>query len=141
MPLGMGCTRRYYRLSADREGIALINQKSTTNPRWAMWNLNVYSDPRSRFYMPGNPDRPVMPPDDPDAHAYMLWVYKMRNAWKWRHSPEADWVVNPGWEALLPTYVDFTPEGKIRLDMPTCMRIARIHDNNYQYNQIGRAHV
>ncbi len=110
LPLAMGCTRRYYRLSADREAIALIIIRSRRPTHAGDVEPQRLFDPRSRFYMPGTRIA-VIAADDPDAHAYMLWVYKMRGAWKWRHSPEADGSSIPVGMRSCQTYVDFTSDG------------------------------
>ena len=71
--LPSGCSRRKYRLAADRQAYDLVAEKSN-DPRWAIQPWSVYSDPRSRYYDPYNPDRPPMPPDDPASHQYMVRV-------------------------------------------------------------------
>src|SRR6516164_5474312 len=62
-----GCTRSYYRKSADEEVAEVLAQKDKY-PAWAIQNWHVYPDPRARFADPTNPDRPPMPPDDPAAY-------------------------------------------------------------------------
>jgi hypothetical protein len=66
--LGLGgCTRRYYRIQADKVAYSLIASKST-DPRWMIEpDYNVYPNLLARFADPTNPDRPPMPPDDPGA--------------------------------------------------------------------------
>src|SRR3712207_483850 len=63
-----GCTRRFYRLRADRE-VADVLAGKDHDPRWKVEAFHVYPDPRARFADPANPDRPPMPPDDPAAKA------------------------------------------------------------------------
>jgi outer membrane protein TolC len=62
-----GCTRRYFRKSADRQVDAILTEKDRY-PAWQIEQYHVYPDPRARFADPTNPDRPPMPPDDPAAH-------------------------------------------------------------------------
>src|SRR5262245_34679371 len=66
--LAPGCTRRFFRNSADREVESILTAKNKY-PFWAIENWHVYPDPRARFADPTNPDRPPMPPDDPAAFA------------------------------------------------------------------------
>lgn len=61
-----GCTRRFFRRSADKETNALIKEKDV-DPRWKLENFYIYPDPRARFSNPTNPDHQPMPPDDPGA--------------------------------------------------------------------------
>lgn len=128
-----GCTRRHYRLDADWEADWLIQQKSC-DPRWALENFNVYPDPRSRFYDPSNPDRPPMPPDDPTSNLIMRCVYGKHGYRRWYRDGEINEVTNPDWEALLPTYTQFTPEGEMILDLPTSALLARLDSSQYQRN-------
>lgn len=128
-----GCTRIYYRRSADREATFLINEKSV-DPRYAIWDINVYSDPRSRFFDPYRPDRPPLPPDDPVAAQFMNKVYKIKGFHWWYHDGIAPQVSNPAWEALLPTYTEFTADGRLKLDLPTAVLLARLHNPDYQRN-------
>src|SRR5262245_10216181 len=64
--LAPGCTRRFFRNSADREVESILTAKNKY-PFWAIENWHVYPDPRARFADPTNPDRPPMPPDDEAA--------------------------------------------------------------------------
>jgi hypothetical protein len=62
--LQSGCTRRFFRDRADREVSSVISQK---DPSGEMASWSIYPSPDSRFADPSNPDRPIMPPDDPLA--------------------------------------------------------------------------
>ena len=63
-----GCTRNFYRQSADREVNDILVEKDKY-PAWKIEQYHVYPDPRARFADPTNPDRPPMPPDDEAAWA------------------------------------------------------------------------
>ncbi len=63
-----GCTRRFYRKSADNEVQEVLADKDRY-PLWSIQQYHVYPDPRARFADPTNPDRPPMPPDDPAAES------------------------------------------------------------------------
>jgi hypothetical protein len=58
-----GCTRTYFRKSADNEVEGVLGEKDT-EPLWKIEQFHVYPDARSRFADPSNPDHPPMPPDD-----------------------------------------------------------------------------
>jgi hypothetical protein len=62
-----GCTRRFYRERADKEVDAVLAEKDKY-PDWKLEHAHVYPNPRARFADPTNPDRPLMPPDDPPAY-------------------------------------------------------------------------
>ena len=64
--LPAGCTRRFFRNSADKEVTSIVAHKDVI-PAWKIEEWHVYPDPRARFADPTNPDRPPMPPDDPAA--------------------------------------------------------------------------
>jgi hypothetical protein len=61
-----GCTRRFFRHSADKEVEGLLDEKDIY-PQWRIDQWHVYPDCRARFYDPTNPDRPPKPWDDPAA--------------------------------------------------------------------------
>ena len=52
-----GCSRRRYRLAADKQAYDLIAEKGAMCPAWDTGPWNVYGDPRSRYYDPCDPDR------------------------------------------------------------------------------------
>lgn len=58
-----GCTRNFFRESADREVNDILKEKDKY-PDWKIEQYHVYPDARARFADPTNPDRPPMPPDD-----------------------------------------------------------------------------
>lgn len=64
--LPSGCTRRFFRSSADREVEDVITAKNCFDA-WRVEQFHVYPDSRARFADPTNPDRPPMPTDDPAA--------------------------------------------------------------------------
>ncbi len=68
----VGCSRPYYRKTADSETNCLIDQKVATAGVSHIRRVQV--DRASRMFDPFNPDRPPMPEDDPTAHRYMEMV-------------------------------------------------------------------
>ena len=59
----VGCTRTWYRNSADCEVYDAIGQK-TDETRWPLNRIDIIPDQSSRLYDPTNPDCPPLPPDD-----------------------------------------------------------------------------
>ena len=65
------------------------------------------------MYDPYNPDRPPIPEDDPDAHAFMHTV-DGKNGWPfWHDNGERPEVENPAWME----YLDFDETGKVDLNV------------------------
>jgi hypothetical protein len=62
-----GCTRNFYRRSADKEVNDILVEKDVY-PQWKIEQYHVYPDPRARFADTGCPDRPATPPDDEAAY-------------------------------------------------------------------------
>ncbi|MCP4195196.1 MAG: hypothetical protein GY768_31735 [Planctomycetaceae bacterium] len=60
-----GCTRRQYRLRADADATALLDEKSVGTPWQLPADYSVYPASGSRLADPTNPDRPVLPPPGP----------------------------------------------------------------------------
>ncbi len=67
--LPAGCTRRYYRHSADDQVASVLTEKNVY-PAWGIEQWQVYPDGRARFADPSDPDHPPKPCDDPAA-AYL----------------------------------------------------------------------
>jgi hypothetical protein len=128
---GTGCTRRTYRLRADREADFLVKQKSTDR-RWELCDLDVYQDPRGRHFDPNNPDRPPKPTDDPTSLQIMQSLYGKHAMRKWLRDGVSGDVVNPMWLSLVPTYSRVLPDGTIVFDIPTANLMGRIHSRDYQ---------
>jgi hypothetical protein len=66
LTLAAGCTRPWFRNSADEEVAGILAEKAV-DPAWAVPDHYVYPHPLARFADPTNPDFPPMPPDDPAA--------------------------------------------------------------------------
>jgi hypothetical protein len=126
-----GCSRTRYRLQADQHVTELVNEKSN-DPRWALPNLTLRMDPRSRYFDPFNPDREPMPPDDPTANTYMRRVYGMRGYKHWYDNGVVPDLQNPGWRENLVQYVGFTDDDSIKLDLEGSVGLALIHSADYR---------
>ena len=95
-----GCTRMAYRQRADRQSYQILAEK-ITDERWAVPELDITPDPRSRFHDPYDPDFPPLPPDDPAAHQYMHCV-DGKLGWKhWHRFGDTERVENPDWPVYL----------------------------------------
>src|SRR5688572_17307643 len=122
-----GCTRRHYRLQADREVDCIIDNKATavgSNP--SQFDINV--DPRSRMYDANNPDCPPMPPDDPVSHQLMNCVDCKPGSPCWKHMGKTPYADNPTWENYLPR----DAEGNVVLDLTGAVQLALLESPEYQ---------
>lgn len=126
-----GCFRTRYRLSADREVYGLVREKSN-DPRWAEPTFNVYTNPRSRYFDPFNPDREPMPRDDPASYQFMRYVDGMRGWRHWLDNGVAPTLESPNWRQRLGDYVSFSPSGDIQLDLNTAVGLAYTNSPTWQ---------
>src|SRR5690242_2094302 len=95
LALPVGCTRRFFRKSADTEVNAVLAEKDRhMTPAEKIDQYHVYPDPLARFANPTNPDRPPMPPDDPQAAALSPHPQKPRHA-------GVAWIEGTGYLKLL----------------------------------------
>jgi hypothetical protein len=67
-----GCSRRDYRIAADAQVAAILNEKDAIYPYQLPPGAGVYPDPRARFADPTNPDCPRMPGAVPVLDSYPL---------------------------------------------------------------------
>jgi hypothetical protein len=126
-----GCSRRKYRLQADREAYDAIAERNH-DPRWCASNFSIELDPRSRYFDPYNPDRPPLPHDDPASHQYMHHVAG-RKGWKhWHANGARIELENDGWYEALPGYVEFSEAGEVKLDVDSAVRLAYVHSPFHQ---------
>ncbi len=130
-----GCTRRHYRLQANQEVAALVEEHAL-DPRWAIGpGFSTDQDPRSRFYSPYDPDRVPMPADDPLSAQYMR-VVDGKRGWKhWYRFGVVHDLENPGWMEQLAQYAPMTEQGELILNVDNALRLAYIHSPSFQ-NQI-----
>ena len=68
----VGCSRTRYRLAADRDATAILEEKSACQPWQLPAMFSVYPDPRSRFFDPTPTDDPALPVPAPQLYAYTL---------------------------------------------------------------------
>jgi hypothetical protein len=122
-----GCHRSYYRRQADNEAYELIRQKGD-HPHWAVPNVSIQPDPRSRMFDPSCPDCPPLPPDDPYAHELMHCVDNKRGYPGWHDNGETPYIENPAW----PEYLEFGADGVMKVSADDAVRLGLLHSRNYQ---------
>lgn len=136
-----GCSRPFWRDQAERDSYEAISE-NITDPRWAVPRIDITPHPASRFAHPWDLDYAPLPPDDPDAHAYMHWVDGWNGYNCWHQFGDLLSVENPQW--LLPfnltpeqydeetgTYVGPLPELR-DLTLGEALELALIHNRDYQ---------
>ncbi len=124
-----GCSRAFYRTQADDE-VACVVEERAQDPRWQIDDFTIQVDPRSRFYDAADPDFTPMPPDDPEAHAYMHRVNGKNGYPYWHANGETPFVENPEWMQYLPLDKD----GVLQLTSDQAVEVARVHSRSYQQN-------
>jgi outer membrane protein TolC len=122
-----GCTRTDYRRRADGDVYEILAEKQD-DPRWDLPRRPVEADPASRMADPDDPDAEPMPPDDPAAHQYMHWAYKLAGSRRWQRYCKADAIEDPAWREQLPRDAD----GKVVLSNDTIMPLALRNSREYQ---------
>lgn len=122
-----GCTRAYYRKSADREVNRLISEKAA-DPRWAVAPPAVQAPADSRLFDPGDPDHPPMPQDDPESHKLMERVDGKRGPAAWRKSPGDVPSTSDAWMAALPR----DKAGNVMLNLRSAVQIALKNSRDFQ---------
>lgn len=66
-----GCSRAFYRETADTDAEAIVWEKSC--PPWELPDsYTIQPDPRSRLFDPSDPDCPALPPPIPQLYDYVL---------------------------------------------------------------------
>ena len=92
-----GCSRAFWFQQANKDTYHLIDGK-TLDPRWDVPRDNIIPDPRSRFFMPFDPVKPPLPPDDDAAHRYMHRSGNGIKGYKYWHKFGRTFSVeNPHW--------------------------------------------
>tara|TARA_B100000029_G_scaffold18516_1_gene18691 strand:- start:1079 stop:3460 length:2382 start_codon:yes stop_codon:yes gene_type:complete len=133
-----GCTRGYYRQSADDQTYQILEEKAD-DPRWNQDTFDITPDPRSRFFDPHDPDNPPLPPDDPVAGEAMESAYGMKGSDLW-NDPEQldrlDHVENPEWTVALGGTPFVGPRTKLppihKLTLQDAVTLGLIHSRDYQ---------
>jgi len=130
-----GCTRTAYRQRADRQSYQILAQK-ITDERWAVPELDITPDPRSRFHDPYDPDFPPLPPDDPAAHQYMHRVDGKLGWRHWHRFGDTERVENPDWPVYLGGEPLTSAQGRLpnidKITLERAIELGLIHSREYQ---------
>jgi outer membrane protein TolC len=122
-----GCSRGYYRKSADRETYPIIAER-VVSPAYAVGKITVEAAPQSRIADPTSQDRPAKPPDDVAAAGFMAHPGKFRGARGWDEDGVIDRIEPDGWEAGL----GLEPDGTLKLNRDKATEIALDNSREYQ---------
>jgi outer membrane protein TolC len=122
-----GCSRAFYRRSADRE-VYQVEAEHADENRWPTGNVNIEPPPESRLFDPFNLDRPPMPPDDPAAYRFMERPNGIRGSRHFHDDGDAPFIEAPDWKAAVPLDL----EGKLRLTKDNVVGVGLLHSREYQ---------
>lgn len=123
----VGCTRDVYRRWADRDSYRALAEHQAGAP-WQVPPFNVVPPPDSRLHDPTSPDFPPMPPDDPEAHQYMLRAGSKLGYRGWERDGVLDEVESEGWRLGL----DLDASGSLRLTSDKAVELGILHSREYQ---------
>ena len=126
-----GCSRTQYRLEADRDAYAVIDERNV-NERWRTDDFNIDVDPRSRYFDPYDPDKPPMPLDDPASQQYMQRVDGKKGWEHWGDNGERSELENPQWWNALGEYVEMKEDGSVKLNVDSALKLAYVHSPQHQ---------
>lgn len=124
--LSPGCSRKYYRLQADREAEQLVSERVEAEFRLA--DRPVAAASHSRMADLANPDCGPLPPDDPSASRYMSQPYRSHGSKVWQQRGSLADVEYDHWQQFLPKDAD----GVIRLNRANSMELSLLHSRDYQ---------
>ena len=126
--LASGCSRKTYRLWADRDARCLIESRQF-DPAWQIPSRTVEADPRSRMRDFHHPDLPCSRPvDDPAARKYMHNSYCYRGSKYWDKFSENAPIEQLHWSEYLP----LDEQGVCQVDRQRAVDLALLHNRNYQ---------
>jgi outer membrane protein TolC len=126
--LASGCTRAYYRRSADRDTYQAIAQHSN-EALWPIANPPVYPPPQSRLFDPFNPDRPPLPPDDPAAYQFLMWPNGIRGSLHYHDNGDAPFIESPSWR----DYVTLDANDKLALTPDRAVELGVLNSRSYAF--------
>ncbi|MGL4419843.1 MAG: TolC family protein, partial [Gemmataceae bacterium] len=123
----LGCSRSFYRLSADTETYPILEQRVTT-PLAAIGRTDVMPAAGSRLYDPFDPDRPPQPPDDPTAHIHMDHPYRFKGWSHWGRDGQTGSLELGEWEQCL----GLAPGQTLKLTQNRSLDVALLNSREYQ---------
>jgi len=121
-----GCSRSFYRRTADAETNNLIEAKIEAASVPPIRTIAV--DRASRMFDPFNPDRPPMPEDDGVAHRYMQRVDGKKHYPLWDVNGWTNTTESPDWWTMLP----LDERGVLVVDSDLAVKLATLHSPQYQ---------
>jgi len=122
----LGCTRHFYRSSADRETYTIERQRMTDG-RWELPPRPVEADPRSRMGDSYDADHEPIPLDESAARQFQVTAGMPFEFHGWKKRGMAP-IENPNW----PDYIARESDGTVLLNGPSAMRIAMFTSRDYQ---------
>jgi hypothetical protein len=122
-----GCTRSFYRRSADRETYPTIAEHEVF-PAYDIGRTQLKPGPGSRLADPFDPDHPPKPPDDMAAALFMARPGGMKGAKGWEKFGVTNLIEPPGWEQAL----GLDESGILKLDQVKAVEIALLNSREYQ---------
>jgi outer membrane protein TolC len=123
-----GCSRQWYRHSADRDAKCLLESRQFDN-RWDIPDRKVEPDPKSRLADIHDPDCGPLPPDDPAAHCYMDKPYgSKRRIEYWDRRGTGEMIDAEQWLQYLP----YNEEGEVVLTKELAVDLALLHSREFQ---------
>jgi RND family efflux transporter MFP subunit len=125
--LAAGCSRAWYRRSADRETYHVIAEHADES-RWPVARVDVTPPQPSRLFDPFNPDRPPMPPDDPAADFFMMRPNGIRGSRHFHDNGDVPFIEDPAWRASLCLNAD----GKLELTPDRAVELGILDSREYQ---------
>jgi outer membrane protein TolC len=126
--LAIGCSRAFYRNSADQETYPIVAERSAMRPGYAIGRLELWAPEGSRLHDPFNPDHPPKPPDDPAAAVLMAHPGKFHGSNSWERDGVTDRIEPPGWEQAL----GLSPDGVLKLDQDRSAQVGLLNSRDYQ---------
>ncbi len=121
-----GCSRRAYRLQADRDAEQLISER--VSAEYFLPDRPVQAASHSRMADLSNPDCGPLPPDDSAASIYMNDPYRSHGSRVWQKRGSLPDVEFDHWKSALPADGD----GVVTLSRRTSMELALLHSREYQ---------
>src|SRR5262249_26313494 len=125
--LAFGCTRSYYRTSADRETYGAIQERNQ-DPAWTLPRTSIDTPPESRLHDSSSPDFPPIPPDDSAAHRYMHCANGIPGYRKWHKDGDIPFIENPAWRESL----SLDKDGILQLTPDKAVELGLLHSRGYQ---------
>ncbi|MFO0935030.1 MAG: TolC family protein [Gemmataceae bacterium] len=124
-----GCSRAYYRESADRESYPIMEER-VASPQSAIGRTKVEPAPTSRLADPLSADCPPKPPDDIVAAGFMENPGGNPGYRHWDKYGYTDTIEPVGWEQSL----GLNDQGVLKLTREKAVEIALNNSREYQTN-------